>query len=95
MYQNCIAYPSSLHIETQARVDEFITRLVKQRRVQERHPIGPQSLGPLYSLQHLQQEIKVMQNKLIQHRTQINKELSDWIASALGSYEHVVLDSGP
>ncbi len=47
-------------------------------------------MGPLHAVERLQ-EIKVtLQNKLMLRRTQINKELSDWIARPVRSHKQVL-----
>ncbi len=47
-------------------------------------------MGPPYAVERLQ-EIKVaLQNKLMLRRTQINKELSDWIARPAHSHKQVM-----
>ena len=80
MYQNFITFPPSLHMETQAKIDEFISEEFENDIRSCR-----QTLGPLYAVERLQ-EIKVtLQNKLMLRRTQINEELSDWIAKPVRS----------
>ncbi len=73
MYQTFIAFPPSLHVEIQAKIDEFISEEF------ENDWLGRQTVG-LYAVERLQ-EIKVtLQDKLMLCRTKINKELSNWIA---------------
>jgi hypothetical protein len=85
MYQNFITFPPSLHMETQAKIDEFISE-----EFENDFRSGRQTLGPLYAVERLQ-EIKVtLQNKLMLRRTQINKELSDWIAKPVRSHKQVM-----
>jgi hypothetical protein len=85
MYQNFIAFPPSLHMETQAKIDEFISE-----EFGNDIRSGRQSLGPPYAVER-SEEIKItLQNKLMLHRTQINKELSDWIAKPVCSHKHVM-----
>ncbi len=51
---------------------------------------GRQTLGPLHAVERLQ-EIKVtLQNKLMLRRTQINKELRNWIARPACSHKQVM-----
>jgi hypothetical protein len=69
MYQNCIAFLPSLHMETQAKIDEFISE-----EFENDIRSGRQTLGPLYAVERLQ-EIKIaLQNKLMLRRTQIKKK---------------------
>ncbi len=76
---------SSLHMETQAKIDEFISE-----EFENDIRSGRQTLGPLYAVERLQ-EIKItLQNKLMLSRTQINKELSDWIAKPVSSHKQVM-----
>jgi hypothetical protein len=71
-------------METQVKIDEFISEEF-ENDIQS----GRQSLGPLYAVERLQ-EIKItLQNKLMLRRTQINKELSDWIAKPARSHKQV------
>ena len=85
MYQNFIMFPPSLHMETQAKIDEFISE-----EFENDIRSGRQTLGPLYAVERLQ-EIKVtLQNKLMLRRTQINKELSDWIAKPVRNHRQVM-----
>jgi hypothetical protein len=85
MYQSFISFPPSFHMETQAKIDEFISE-----EFENDIRSGRQILGPLYAVERLQ-EIKItLQNKLMLHRTQINKELSDWIAKPVRSHKQVM-----
>jgi hypothetical protein len=79
--------------ETQAKIDEFISE-----EFENDIRSGRQTLGPLYAVERLQ-EIKVTLhcrvcrtrfNKLMLRRTQINKELSDWIAKPVRSHKQVI-----
>jgi hypothetical protein len=66
MYQNFIVFPQSLHMETQAKIDKFISEEFQNDILS-----GRQTVGPLYAVERLQ-EIKVtLQNKLMIRRTQI------------------------
>ena len=85
MCQNFITFPSSLHIETQAKIDEFISE-----EFENDIRSGRQTLGPLYALERLQGIKVTLQNKLMLRRTQINKELSDWIAKPVRSHKQVM-----
>ncbi len=68
IYQNFIAFPPSLHMETQAKIDESMSE-----EFENDIRSGRQNMGPLYAVQR-SQEIKVtLQNKLMLCRTQINK----------------------
>jgi hypothetical protein len=85
MYQNFIAFPPSLHMEKKVKIDEFISE-----EFENDIQWGRQTLGPLYAVELLQ-EIKVtLQNKLMLCRTQINKELSYWIAKPVRSHNQVM-----
>jgi hypothetical protein len=85
MYQNFIAFPPSLRMETQAKIDEFISE-----EFENDIRSGRQTLGPLYAVERLQ-EIKItLQNKIMLRRTQINKELSDWVAKPVRSHKQVM-----
>jgi len=85
MYQNFIMFPPSLHMETQAKIDEFISE-----EFENDIRSGRQILGPLYALERLQAIKVALQNKLMLRRTQINKELSDWIAKPVRSHRQVM-----
>jgi hypothetical protein len=72
-------------METQAKIDEFIGDEFENDILS-----GSQTLRPLYAVERLQ-EIKVtLQNKLMLCRTQINKELSGWIAKPVRSHKQVM-----
>ena len=49
MYQNFIMFPPSLHMETQAKIDEFISE-----GFENDIRSGRQTLGPLYAVERLQ-----------------------------------------
>ena len=85
MYQNFIAYPSSIILETQAELDKIISEELKNDIRSERH-----ELGPCYALERLQRALIIMQNKLWSKRVQINRELSDIIAKPLRSNRQVM-----
>ena len=85
MYQNFIAYPSSIILETQAELDKIISEELENDIRSERH-----ELGPCYALERLQRALIIMQNKLWSKRVQINKELSDIIAKPLRSNRQVM-----
>ncbi len=53
MYQNFIAFPSSLPMETQAKINDFISEEFENDILS-----GRQTVGSLYAVEHLQ-EIKV------------------------------------
>ncbi len=68
MYQDFIAFPPSLHMETQAKINEYISEEFENGILS-----GRQTLGPLYAVENLQ-EIKITyQSKLMLRRTQINR----------------------
>ena len=85
MYQNLIAYPSSIILETQAELDKIISEELENDIRSER-----KELGPCYALERLQRALIIMQNKLWSKRVQINKELSDIIAKPLRSNRQVM-----
>jgi hypothetical protein len=85
MYQNFIAFSASLPMETQAKVDGFISE-----EFENDIRSGRKILRTLCAVERLQ-EIKItLQNKLMLRRTQINKELSIWIAKPVRSQEQVM-----
>ncbi len=80
-----IVVPPSLHLDTQAKTDEFISE-----EFENDIRSGSQTFGPLYAVERLQ-EIKVtLHNKLMLSRTQINKDLSDWIAKPVRSHKQLM-----
>jgi hypothetical protein len=85
MYQNFIAYPPSIVLETMSELDKIISEEIENDIRSER-----QVLGPCYALERFQRALIVMQNKLWVKRVQINKELSDLIAKPLRSHQQVM-----
>ncbi len=72
-------------METQAKIDEFIIEEFENDIRSDR-----QTVGPLYAVGRLQ-EIKVtLHHKLMLSWTQINKELSNWIARPVRSHKQVM-----
>ena len=80
MYQNFIAYPPSIILETQSELDKIINEEIENDIRSER-----QELGPCYALERLQRALIIMQNKLWSKRVQINRELNELIAKPLSS----------
>jgi hypothetical protein len=84
VYQNFISYP---HMETQAKIDEFNSEEFEN---DIRSWSGRQTVGAVHAIEGLQ-EIKItLQNRLMLRRTQINKELSSWIARPVRSHKQVM-----
>ncbi len=81
MYQNFIAYPPSIVLETMSELDKIISEEIENDIRSER-----QVLGPCYAFERFQRALIVMQNKLWMKRVQINKELSYLIAKPLRSH---------
>ncbi len=72
-------------METQAKLDEFISE-----EFENDIRSGRQTLGPLYAVERLQGIKITLQNKFMLCRTQINKELSNWIAKPVRSHNQVM-----
>ncbi len=85
MYQNFIAYPPSIVLETMSELDKIISEEIENDIRSER-----QVLEPCYALERFQRALIVMQNKLWMKRVQINKELSNLIAKPLRSHQQVM-----
>ena len=85
MYQNFIAYPPSITLETQSELDKIINEETENDIRSER-----QEIGPCYALERLQRVLIIMQNKLWSKLVQINKELSYLIAKPLRSNKKVM-----
>ena len=85
MYQNFIAYPPSIILETQSELDKIINEEIENDIRSER-----QELGPCYTLERLQRALIIMQNKLWSKRVQINRELNELIAKPLRSNKHAM-----
>ncbi len=72
-------------MNAQTKIDEFISE-----EVENDIRLGRKTFGPLNAVERLQ-EIKVtLQIKLMLRRTQINKELSDWIAKPVCSHKEEI-----
>ncbi len=85
MYQNFIAYPPSIVLETMSELDNIISEEIKNDIRSER-----KVLGQCYALKRFQCALIVMQNKLWMKRVQINKKLSYLIAKPLCSHQQVM-----
>ena len=85
MFQNFIAYPPSIILETQSELDKIISEEIENDIRSERKEIGP-----CYALERLQRALIIMQNKLWSKRVQINKELNNLIAKPLRSNKQVM-----
>ena len=84
MYQNFLAFPSSIVLETQSESDKISSEEIKNDSRSER-----QVLGPCYALKRFQRALIVMQNKVWLRRVHINRELSELIEKPLRAHKQV------
>ena len=86
-YQNFIAYPPSIILETQSELDKIINEEIENNIRSERQVVGPSGC---YALEQFQRALIIIHKKPRSKRAQVNKQLSNLIARPLRSHKQVM-----